>query len=101
MGFLFFLFAVVGWAYLYSRLRRAEDRLNDAQYARARDGERIAELTRRIWTLEKSQNTTVSSIPATTPAETLAPPSAPEAPPYSERFEQPPPVVFEPPAVVV
>jgi hypothetical protein len=97
MGFLFFLFAVVGWAYLYSRLRRAEDRLNDDQYARARDGERIAELTRRIWTLEKSRTAAVSS----TPVETLAQPAATEPPPYSEPFEPPPSVVFQPPSVVV
>ena len=55
MGFLFFLFVLVGWAYLYSRLRRAEDRLNQDQYERERDSEVIAELTRRVWALEKSR----------------------------------------------
>jgi len=101
MGFLFILFAFVGWAYLYSRLRRAEDRLNQEQYTRSQDSERIAELTRRIWMLEKSQTATVSSIPAATPVETLVQPRAPEPPLYSEPFEAPTPVVFEPASVVV
>jgi uncharacterized membrane protein len=101
MGFLFFVLVLVGWLILYSRLRRAEDRLNDEQYARARDGERIAELTRRIWTLEKSQTATASSRADATPVEMLAQGPAPEPPPYSEPFEPPAPVVFEPPSVVV
>ncbi len=53
MGFLFLLFGLVGWAYLYSRMRRAEDRLNQNQYERNRDSEVIAELTRRVWALEQ------------------------------------------------
>lgn len=55
MGFLFLLFGLVGWAYLYSRMRRAEDRLNQNQYERNRDSELIAELTRRVWAIQKSQ----------------------------------------------
>src|ERR1700723_2059008 len=55
MSFLFFLLMLVGWAYLYSRLRRAEDRLDQDQYERGGDSEIIAELTRRVYALEKSQ----------------------------------------------
>jgi uncharacterized membrane protein len=79
MGFLLFLFVAIGWAYLYSRLRRAEDLLDQEQYAHARDVESIAELTRRVWTLEKSQ-------------------AAPSQPPP---FTPPPPVVIEPPALIL
>src|SRR5271165_75944 len=78
MGFLFFLSVLVGWAYLYSRLRRAEDRLEQDQYERSRNTDLIAELTRRVWALEKSQT-------ATPPEPVLVPP----------------PVVFEPPPIVV
>ena len=55
MGFLLFVLALAGWAYLYSRMRRAEDRLNQNQYERSRDSDAIAELTRRVHELEKSQ----------------------------------------------
>ena len=79
MGFLFFLFVLVGWAYLYSRLRRAEDRLEQDAAARA-------ELTRRIWDLEQSRST-----PA---VQTAAPPAIePLAPPLPMVFELPPVVV--------
>jgi len=94
MGFLLFLFALVGWAYLYSRLRRAEDRLNQDQYERSRDGERIAQLTRRVWELEKSQAVRPVEKPA------LAPP-APAPPLYSKPFEPPPSMVFDPPSIAV
>ena len=79
MDFLIFLFVLVGWAYLYSRLRRTEDRLEQ-------DAEARAELTRRIWELERSQ-----TVPA---AETPAPPAV-------EPFTPPRPLVFEPPSVVI
>jgi uncharacterized membrane protein len=82
MGFLFFLLALVGWAYLYSRLRRAEDRFNQDQYERGHDSEVIAELTRRVYALEKSQ-------------------SAPLPPVEPKSFEAPAPVVFDPPSIVV
>jgi uncharacterized membrane protein len=72
MGFLFFLFVLVGWAYLYSRMRRVEDRLNQDQYERNRDLETIAELTRRVWVLEKSQTAPAPPIPP--PAITVVPP---------------------------
>jgi uncharacterized membrane protein len=72
MGVLFFLFVIVAWAYLYSRLRSAEDRLEQ-------DAEARAELTRRIWALEQSQ----------------------AAPPPPEPAVVPPLIVFEPPPVVV
>lgn len=49
MGFLLFVFTLAGWAYLYNRLRNAEDRLNEEQYERSRNSEIIAELTRRVW----------------------------------------------------
>ena len=101
MGFLFFVLVLVGWLILFSRLRRAEDRLNQEQHARSLDGERIAELTRRIWTLEKSQTATLSSIPAATPVEKPAQPPAAEPPPCSEPFEPPPPLVFEQQSVAV
>jgi len=79
MGFLFFLFVLVGWAYLYSRLRRAEDRLEQDAAARA-------ELTRRIWELERSQ-----TVP---PVQTPVPPAIePLAPPLPMVFELPPVVV--------
>src|SRR5580658_1660925 len=79
MGFLLFLFVLVGWVYLYSRLRRAEDRLEQDAAARA-------ELTRRIWELERSQ-----TIP---PVQTAAPPAIePLAPPLPMVFELPPVVV--------
>ena len=84
MGFLLFVFALVGWAYLYSRMRRAEDRLNQNQYERSRDSDAIAELTRRVHALEKSQ---------------LAPPPIPVVEP--KPFVAPAPVVIDPPAVVV
>ncbi len=84
MGFLFFLFVLVGWAYLYSRLRRAEDRLNQDRYERERETEVIAELTRRVWALEKSRSVP-PPIPVATPVQTIVPPS----------------VVFDPPSIVV
>ena len=86
MGYLFFVVAVVGWAYLYSRLRRAEDRLNQDQYERARDSEVIAELTRRVWALEKSQ----SAPPPSAQPEPLQPPSI--VVPQQEPTPQPTPV---------
>ncbi len=76
MGVLFFLAVIVGWAYLYSRLRRAEDRLEQ-------DADARAELTRRIWALEHSQ---------------AAPPSPAVQP---DPIVTPPPVVFDLPSVVV
>ncbi len=84
MGYLFFLVVLVGWAYLYNRLRRAEDRLNQDQYERARDSEVIAELTRRIWTLEKSQPVPPAIPVATTvqKLEAIEPPSAVEPAPF-------------------
>jgi len=81
MGFLLFVFALVAWAYLYNRLRNAEDRLNEEQYERSRNSEIIAELTRRVWALEQA--------PQTPPVESPAP------------FTPPPAVVFDPPSVVV
>jgi uncharacterized membrane protein len=90
MGFLLFLVALAGWAYLYSRLRRAEDRLNQDQYERNRDTEVIAQLTRRVWTVENSQ-----SVPL--PMEPLVATPAVEPKP----FEPPPAVVFDPPSIVV
>jgi uncharacterized membrane protein len=84
MGFLLFVFALVGWAYLYSRMRRAEDRLNRNQYERSRDSDAIAELTRRVHALEKSQ---------------LAPPPIPVVEP--KPFVAPAPVVIDPPSVAV
>ncbi len=80
MSFLFFLFMLVGWAYLYTRVRRAEDRLNQDQYDRQRDSDVIAQLTRRVWALEKSQ-------------------SAPPPIPIPQPIETPPP--FTPPAAVI
>src|SRR5580698_3338809 len=81
MGFLLFVFALVAWAYLYNRLRNAEDRLNEEQYERSRNSEIIAQLTRRVWALEQA--------PQTPPVESPAP------------FTPPPAVVFDPPSVVV
>ena len=78
MTFLLFLFALAGWAYLYSRLRRAEDRLEQDQYERSRNSDLIAGLTRRVWALEKSQ---------TAPAQQQVVVEAP--------------LVFEPPPIVV
>src|SRR5271155_541793 len=89
MGFLLFLFVLAGFAYLYNRLSRAEDRLNQNQYDRYRDSEVIAELTRRVWALEKSQ-------PAP-PVESPAPPPQVEPAPIA----LPPPIVFDPPSIVV
>jgi uncharacterized membrane protein len=34
MSFLLFLLVLVGWLYLYSRLRRAEDRIEDESHQR-------------------------------------------------------------------
>jgi uncharacterized membrane protein len=103
MEFLLFIFVLVAWAYLYSRMRRTEDRLNQDQYERSRDSGLIAELTRRVWALEKSQpaaasiNATPAPIPVATPVETPAP-----APPlYSKPFEPPPPVIFDPPSILI
>src|SRR5580658_5037845 len=79
MGFLLFLFVLVGWAYLYSRLRRAEDRLEQ-------DAEARAELTRRIWELERSRTVPPVQIPAPPAIEPLAPPL-----PFA--FELPPVVI--------
>ena len=88
MSFLFFVFGLVGWAYLYSRMRRAEDRLNQDQYERNRDSELIAQLTRRVWALEKSQ---------------AAPAQAPQPPPpqFIPRPPEPtPPVVVQAPLIL-
>jgi hypothetical protein len=70
MGVLFFLIALTGWAYLYSRLRRAEDRHDET----------VAELTRRVFALENSQ--------------TAPPPVQPKT------FEAAPPMVFDAPSIV-
>jgi hypothetical protein len=48
MTFLFFLLALVGWIYLYDRMRRTEDRLDRETQARTHDKDLIAELTRRV-----------------------------------------------------
>ena len=88
MGFLFLLFGLVGWAYLYSRMRRAEDRLNQNQYERNRDSELIAELTRRVWAIQKSQ-----AAPAQAPRP--APPQFIPRPP-----EPAPPVVVQAPLIL-
>ena len=95
MGFVFFVLVLVGWLILYSRLRRAENRLDQERYERSQDGERIAHLTRRIWALEKSQTATVPSIPAAMPVEALAKPPAPEV--SADVVSEPPSVVFTPP----
>ena len=64
MGFLFFLVVLVAWAFLYSRLRRAEERLEDtAASARSRDSDVIAQLTRRVWALERSGAPVVEEAP--------------------------------------
>src|ERR1700733_14647803 len=89
MGFLLFLIVLAGFAYLYNRLSRAEDRLNQNQYDRYRDSEVIAELTRRVWALEKSQPTPTVKSP-------VPPPQVEPAP-----IALPPPVVFDPPSMVV
>src|SRR5580658_4534438 len=89
MGFLFFLFVLAAVVYLYNRLSRAEDRLNEEQNARAHDSELISELTRRVWALEKSQTTPPS-----------APVAAPAPKPHREPVVSPPPVV-EPVSIVV
>jgi hypothetical protein len=34
MTFIFFLFALIGWVYLYNRMRRTEDRLDQETQAR-------------------------------------------------------------------
>jgi uncharacterized membrane protein len=95
MGFLFFLIALVGWAYLYSRLRQAEDRLNQEQYERGRAAETIAELTRRVYALEQSQVTPQHAPPAIAPAFSVAEPIVTPTP-----FAPPPPVVIQPPPVI-
>ena len=77
MMFFIFIVALVGWLYLYTRLRRAEDRLDQETQARTHYEDLIAELTRRVWTLEKSPPTP-------------APASEPKP------VELPTPVVFEP-----
>jgi uncharacterized membrane protein len=84
MVFLLFVFVLVGWAYLYSRMRQAEDRLNQNQYERSRDSDAIAELTRRVYALEKTQ---------------AVPPPIPVVEP--KPFVAPPPVVIDPPSVAV
>jgi hypothetical protein len=81
MIFLLFVAALVGFAYLYSRLSRAEDRLNQSQHERERDNELIAELTRRVWALEKSQ-------------------TAPPPPVQPNPLEPPTPVLFTSPIAV-
>src|SRR5580698_5650265 len=81
MIFLLFIAGLVGWAYLYSRVRQAEDRLTQNQDERGRDSETIAQLTRRVWALEQSQQTPSVESPAP--------------------FTPPPAVVFDPPSVVV
>ena len=65
MGFLFFLVALAGWAYLYSRLR-SRDRLNEERYERT--NEIVAELTRRVFALEKSQAAAAPPGPASNPS---------------------------------
>jgi hypothetical protein len=59
MTFLVFLFVLAGWIYLYNRLRNAEERLEQDSQARTRDLELIAQLTSRVWKLEKSQESAV------------------------------------------
>lgn len=85
MGFLFFIVVLAGWLYLYSRLRSAEDRLNQEQYERNRDAETIAALTRRVFALERSQS----------PLEPAS--TRPVVPPT---FELPAPVPLPPPALI-
>jgi len=75
---------MVAWAYLYNRLRRAEDRIEQDQYEHRRNTGLIADLTRRVWALEKSQ----------TPLLPAEEPMVVEAPPV---FEPPPIVVSAPP----
>jgi uncharacterized membrane protein len=89
MIFLLFIAGLVAWAYLYNRLRNAEDRLNEEQYERSRNGEIIAELTRRVWALEK--------LPQAPPVEPALPQPAQEPAP----FTPPPAAVFDPLSVVV
>jgi uncharacterized membrane protein len=100
MGFLLFLFVLVAWAYVYSRLRRAEDRLEQEANERARNDDLIAQLTRRVWALEKSQAKSQSTpvVPSVVPSVDTP---APKPPPEPAPFVVPPPVVFEPPSVVV
>src|ERR1700722_19007742 len=86
MGFLFFLLVLVGWVYLYSRLRRAEDRLDQDKYECWRDSDVIAELTRRVYALEKSQSVP-PPVPVVTPVETIVPP-----PPLEPKPFEPPPL---------
>ena len=88
MGFLLFVFTLAGWAYLYNRLRNAEDRLNEEQYERSRNSEIIAELTRRVWALE--------NLPQTPPVESPAPQLAQEPAPFTPL----PAVVIPPPPVI-
>lgn len=88
MGFLLFVFTLAGWAYLYNRLRNAEDRLNEEQYERSRNSEIIAELTRRVWALEK--------LPQAPPVESPAPQLAQEPAPFTPL----PAVVIPPPPVI-
>jgi uncharacterized membrane protein len=85
MGFLFFLFVLVAWAYLFSRLRNAEDRLNQEQFERSRDEETIAELTRRVFALEKSEVKSQAAPPQVQP----------------KPFEPPPAIVFDPTSIVI
>jgi uncharacterized membrane protein len=72
MIFLLFAAALVGFAYLYSRLTRAEDRLNQNQYQHDRDSELIAGLTQRVWALERSQSAPPPAV-APKPVELEAP----------------------------
>jgi uncharacterized membrane protein len=60
MLLLLFLVAFVGWIYLYNRLLRTEDRLEQELQARSHDSDLIAALTRRVWKLEQAQVTTVA-----------------------------------------
>ncbi len=95
MGFLLFLFVLIGFVYLYGRMRRAEerlnqneDRLNQDEYERSRDSEIIAALTHRVWALERSQ--TAPAPPTPPPAVTVAPP--PVILPLSQPTPAPEPV---------
>lgn len=55
MLLLLFVVALVGWIYLYNRVLRAEDRLEQESQARSCDSDLMAALTRRVGTLENRQ----------------------------------------------
>src|SRR5581483_287872 len=92
MGFLLlllFLLVIGVWVALSRQLREAEQRLNEQQYERNRQDEQIAELTRRIFELEKLKTAALVTEPEAEP-KPVAPISVP----------LPPPVVLEPAPVI-